>query len=48
MDVYILVIGKCKKPTAHSSTFGFCRLTNPKRKPKKLEFLPMHKINRVI
>lgn len=29
------VIGQCRKPTAHSSTFGFCRHSKPKQKTKR-------------
>lgn len=29
------VVPHCRKPTAHSSTFGFCRHANPKQKTKR-------------
>lgn len=32
---YKRVIGQCRKPTAHSSTFGFCRNSKPKQKNQK-------------
>ncbi len=32
------VLPHFRKPTAHSSTFGFYRHTKPKQKPKELEF----------
>jgi len=32
------VLPHCRKPTAHSSTFGFCRHAMPKQKTKELEF----------
>jgi hypothetical protein len=46
------VIAQCKKPAAHSSTFGFLPTHKAQtKKPKELEFFPTHrrqkyKINR--
>jgi len=32
------VIGQCRKPAAHSSTFGFAQHKAEAEKPKELEF----------
>ncbi len=36
--VYTNVIGQCRKPAEHSSTFGFANTQNPNKKPKEPEF----------
>ena len=38
------VIGQCRKPAAHSSTFGFLPTRKAQtKKPKEPEFLPTHR-----